>query len=68
MKSKKGRINVDKVMFREKEHEQGNTNVVRISTDNHSKIMDISDKCGKPASSVANKLLSFALKNVEWEK
>lgn len=41
--------------------------MVRISEESHRKIKEISIRCGWTQKEVADKLIGYALENVEWE-
>ena len=44
------------------------TAVVRVSRENYDKIMEISEKTGLSANVVTDRMLSFAMEHVEWER
>ena len=59
---------MEKIVFEEAGIKKDNTAVVRVSKENHDKILEISDRTSLPARMVSDKLLAFALERVEWEK
>ena len=59
---------MEKLLFSEKNSNHRKTGVVRVSKWNHGKLVEISQKAKLPISTVANRLLEFALSRVEWEE
>ena len=58
---------MEKVIFEERGKKNNKTTAVRISEDNHRKIMDISERSHLPVYMVADKLIAFALDRVDWK-
>ena len=59
---------MEKLIFEEREGKRDDTAVVRVSKENHDKILEISDRTSLPAWKVSDRLIAFALERVEWEK
>ena len=61
---------MERIIFKEQDPKSKGpkTAVVRVSRVNYDKVMEISEKAGLSANAVADRMLSFALEHVEWEK
>ena len=65
--SKKGK-DMERLVFQEAEKKKNKSTVVRVSLSNYDRILEISDRTDLSAYAVADKLISYALERVEWEK
>ena len=61
---------MEKIIFKKKDPKSKGpkTAVVRVSRVNYDKIMEISKKTGLSANVVTDRMLSFAMEHVEWER
>ena len=61
--------NMEKIIFTKKKKTDNSpkTTAVRVNTEAHKKILDISEKTGLSVSEVAGRLITFALERVEWQ-
>ena len=59
---------MEKIVFEESRNKNSKTTAVRVSKENHDRILEISDRSSMTAYAVADKLLTFALDRVEWDK
>ena len=59
---------MDKVIFVENDGSSKGSKVIRVSSSNYEQIDEIATKSSLKMSAVANKLISYALKHVDWDK
>lgn len=59
---------MDRLIFEEKEGKKNKTTAVRVSKEIHESLIEISRKTELSVYTVADRLLAFALDNVEWKK